>query len=177
MAAALDKRVLIYPLDNRWRQNSRLYQSILDSSKGKIEVEDDDLEFDNTRFFTVRIPEELHVLLVGSASDMTYLRIALTSRLTDSSASVIVHQIPYDHFSPSQLNNTDVIVLANVHELTRDQSHALKTFLQNGGGMLFFPGAQTTVDAFNTSIAAPLGVSPAAVSGGNLPSAIGSFIH
>jgi len=138
--------------------------------EGKIEVEDDDLEFDNARFFIVRIPEELHVLLIGSASDMTYLRIALTSHLTDSSASIIVNQIPYDRFSPSQLNNIDVIVLANLHELTRDQSLALKTYLMNGGGMLFFPGAQTTVDAFNASIAVPLGISPAATTEGNLPS-------
>jgi hypothetical protein len=146
--------------------------------EGKIEVEDDDLEFDNTRFFTVHIPEELRVLLISSTSDMTYLRIALTTRLTDSSASVIVNQITYDRFSSSQLNNTDVVVLSNLHELTSDQSLALKTYLLNGGGMLFFPGTQTTIDAFNTSIAIPLGISPAAASEENLPlQSVHSFIE
>ena len=47
-------------------------------------------------------------------------------------------------FHPSQLNNTDVVIFANVHDLTHEQSLALKTYLQNGGGMLFFPGSQST---------------------------------
>lgn len=135
--------------------------------EGKIELEDDDLEFDNTRFFTVHIPEELHVLLIGSAPDLTYLRIALAPRLTDSSASLKINQIPYDRFSSSQLNNIDVVVLSNLHEFTPDQSFALKTYLQNGGGMLFFPGAQTTGTVYNTAIAAPLGISTAAASDDN----------
>jgi hypothetical protein len=127
--------------------------------EGKMELEDDDLEFDNTRFFTVHIPEELHVLLVGNTLDLTYLHIALDTRLTDSSVSLKINQITYDRFSSSHLNNTDVVILSNLHELTHDQSFALKMFLQNGGGMIFFPGAQTTSDAFNTTIAVPLGIS------------------
>ena len=127
--------------------------------EGKIELEDDDLEFDNTRFFTVHIPEELHVLLVGNASDLTYLHITLATRLADSSASLKINQITYDSFSSSKLNNTDVVVLSNLHELTYDQSLALKIYLQNGGGMIFFPGAQTTSNAFNSAVAVPLGIS------------------
>ena len=127
--------------------------------EGKIELEDDDLEFDNTRFFTVHIPEELHVILVGSTSDLTYLRITLTTRLSDSSASLNIKQVPYDRFSSFQLTGSDVVVFSNLHAMTQDQSSALKTYLQKGGGMILFPGAQTTNDAFNTSIAAPLGIS------------------
>jgi hypothetical protein len=146
--------------------------------EGKIELEDDDLEFDNTRFFTVHIPEGLHILLVGSASDLTYLRIALATRLTDSSASLKIDQITSDRFSSSQLNNTDVVVFSNLRDLTHDQSFALKTYLQNGGGMLFFPGTQTTRDAFNTVIAAPLGISTVTTSEDNFTSqSANSFIE
>jgi hypothetical protein len=127
--------------------------------EGKIELEDDDLEFDNTRFFTVHIPEELHALLVGNTADLMYLRLTLATRIADSSASIKINQISYDHFSSSQLNNIDVVVFAALHELTHDQSLALKTFLQIGGGMLFFPGGQTTINGFNNSIASPLGIS------------------
>jgi hypothetical protein len=146
--------------------------------EGKIELEDDDLEFDNTRFFTVHIPEELHVLLVGNASDFTYLRITLATRLTDSSANLKINQITYDSFSSSQLNNIDVVVLSNLHELTHDQSFALKSYLQNGGGMLFFPGEQTTSNAFNTAIAGPLGISTVMTSEDNVTAqATNSFIE
>lgn len=146
--------------------------------EGIIELEDDDLEFDNTRFFTVHIPEELRVLLVGNASDLDYLRIALATRLTDSSASLKINQITYDRFSSSQLNSPDVVVLSNLHELTRDQSFALKTYLQNGGGMLFFPGIQTTRNTFNTTIASPLNISMVSTSEDNLTSqSVNSFIE
>ena len=146
--------------------------------EGKIELEDDDLEFDNTRFFTVHIPEELHVLLVGSTTDFTYLRITFATRLTDSSASIKINQITYDNFLSSQLNNIDVVVLSNLHELTHDQSLALKTYLQNGGGMLFFPGTQTTGNAFNTAIATPLGISTVTTSEDNLKlNSVNSFIE
>jgi hypothetical protein len=146
--------------------------------EGKIELEDDDLEFDNTRFFTVHVPEELHVLLVGSPSDLTYLRLTLATRLTDSSASLKINQITSDRFSSFPLNNTDVVVFSNLRELTHDQSLVLKTYLQNGGGMLFFPGTQTSKDEFNAAIAGPLGISTITASDDHLmsPSAV-SFIE
>ncbi len=78
--------------------------------------------------------------------------------------SLNINQITCDRFSSSHLNNTDVVILSNPHELTHDQSLALKIYLQNGGGMIFFPGTQTTNNAFNTTIAVPLGISTAATS-------------
>ena len=70
-----------------------------------------------------------------------------------------MNQITCDRFSSFQLKNIDVVVISNLHELTHDQLFALKTYLQNGGGMLFFPGSQTTINTFNTDFAAPLGIS------------------
>jgi hypothetical protein len=130
--------------------------------EGKVELEDDDLEFDNRYFFTVNIPEELRVLLVGKPSDLTYLRIALATRLSDTSTSLKIDETTWDRFSSSHLNNTEVVVLANPHELAANQTSALKTYLQNGGGILFFPGNETTASAYNTTVAAPLGMSSVA---------------
>ncbi len=147
--------------------------------QGMIELEDDDLEFDNRRFFTVHIPEELRVLLVGNASDLTYLRLALATRLSDSSASLKMSETTWNRFSSSQLNNIDAVVLSNLHELSEIQSSALKTYLQNGGGALIFPGTQSTVTAFNTSITAILGISTIATieSQSRTPQSINSFIE
>jgi hypothetical protein len=127
--------------------------------EGIIESEDDDLEFDNKRFFTVHIPEELRVLLVGNPSDLTYLRLALQARLSDSSSSITIAESSYSRFSSTLLNTIDVLVLSNPPSLPSGQTSALKTFLQNGGGALIFPGNQSSIDAFNASIAGPLGIS------------------
>jgi hypothetical protein len=127
--------------------------------EGTVELEDDDLEFDNKRYFTVHIPEELRALLVGSTSDLTYIRFALSARLSDSSANLKMTETTFDRFSSSQLNKTDVVMLSNPQELTINQTAALKTYLQNGGGAFIIPGNRTTANLFNTTFAVPLGIS------------------
>jgi hypothetical protein len=65
-----------------------------------------------------------------------------------------------------------------MNDLTRDQSFALKTYLQSGGGIIIFPGSRTTINAFNSSIAVPLGISRAVMSEDNLKSqTANSFIE
>jgi hypothetical protein len=127
--------------------------------EGTITLEDDELEYDNKRFFTVHIPEELHVLLVGSPSNLTYLRLALSTKLSDTSANLKMTESVLDRLSTSLLNNIDVIILSDPTELTPNQASILKTFLQIGGGLFIFPGNHTTVSAFNTRIASVLGIS------------------
>jgi len=126
--------------------------------EGIIELEDDDLEFDNRRYFTVHIPDIVHVLLVGSSSDLNYLRLAFSTRLSDSSAIFNISETRGDRFSSSQLHIIDVAVFSNLRELTVTQIAAIKTFLQNGGGVLLFPGNQTTAASYN-SLASALGIS------------------
>jgi hypothetical protein len=141
--------------------------------EGTIELEDDDLEFDNKRYFTIHIPEELRVLLVGSTSDLTYIRFALTAQLSDSITNLKTTETTFNRFSSSQLNKTDVVVLSNPQELTTIQTVALKMFLQNGGGVFIIPGSQTTANLFNTTVASPLGIS-AITQSENQPSSIHS---
>jgi Aerotolerance regulator N-terminal/von Willebrand factor type A domain len=127
--------------------------------EGIIELEDDELEFDNRRFFTVHIPEEIRGLLVGNSSDLTYLRLALSTRLSDTSASLKMTESTFNRLSASLLSNIDVIVLSDPPEPTSSQMSILKTYLQNGGGILIFPGAHTLVNSFNMSFVAALGIS------------------
>jgi hypothetical protein len=125
---------------------------------GMIELEDDDLEFDNKHYFTIRIPEEIKVLLIGHQSDLRFIRLALSTRLSDSNAALKISETTWDRFSTSQTQNTDVIVFSNPYELTQSQSTSLKSFLQNGGGLILFPGNHLTTETFNTTIATPLGI-------------------
>jgi len=127
--------------------------------EGSVELEDDELEFDNKRFFSVHIPDELHILLVSNSSDLTYLRLALNARLSDTSASLQTTESTLDRLSASILNKIDVIVLSNPTELTSSQLSIVKTYVENGGGIMIFPGALTTMNAFNSNIAAALGIS------------------
>ncbi len=138
--------------------------------EGIIELEDDDLEFDNRRYFTLHIPDIVHVLLVGSSPDLNYLRLAFSTRLSDSSAIFNISETRGDRFSSSQLHAIDVALFSNLRELTVTQIAAIKTFLQNGGGVLLFPGNQTTAASYN-SLASALGISTIAPAEVQMPSA------
>lgn len=127
--------------------------------EGMIELEDDDLEFDNKRYFTVHIPEQYRVLLVGTSSDLSYVQMALQTRISDSTAGLTIRESSWNHFSSSQLMNIDVAILSNLPVLSFDQASCLKTFLQDGGGALIFPGDQTSSSDFNSTFAAKLGIS------------------
>lgn len=127
--------------------------------EGMIELEDDDLEFDNRRYFTVRIPDEIKLLVVGNQQDLHYIRLALATRLSDSSTALRMTETTWDRFSTSQIQNADVIIFSNPHELIPDLVSSCRMYLQNGGGLLLFPGVQSMNESFNTTIAQPLGIS------------------
>jgi hypothetical protein len=126
---------------------------------GMIELEDDDLEFDNRRYFTVDVPKEIRIALIGSTTDAHYIKLALNTQLADSTASLRLNETSLDRLTTTQLSNTDVIVLTNTHDLDAASMEKLKTFVANGGGILIFPGAQTTIGDFNATLATSFGIS------------------
>jgi hypothetical protein len=125
---------------------------------GKVEGEDDDLAFDNTRYFTVHLAEETRVLLVGADQDVSYLSLALATYLTDSSASIRTVQTSWNRLTSVQLDHAYVVVAANPHDLAFDRMALLKPFVQRGGGLVLFPGAQTVPQQFNAECANVLGI-------------------
>jgi hypothetical protein len=127
--------------------------------EGAVEIEEDDLDFDNRRYFAVRIPDEIRVLMVGNKPDVHYIRLALQAQSSDSSAALRMSEASWDRFSASQMRKADVIIFSNPHEISQELAASVKTFLRNGGGLLLFPGNQLTSEAFNTTLARPLGIS------------------
>ena len=126
---------------------------------GMVELEDDDLAFDNRRYFTVDVPAEIRVAVIGSATNAHYIKLALNTQLADSSASLRLNELSLDRLTTTQLSNTDVIVLTNPHELDAVSIEKLTTFVTNGGGIIIFPGTQTTAYDFNTTLASTMGIS------------------
>jgi hypothetical protein len=126
--------------------------------EGAVEVEEDDLDFDNRRYFTVRIPDEIRVLMVGNKPDLHYIRLALEAQSSDSSAVLRISETSWDRFSASHIRNADVIIFSNPRQISQDLAASVKAFLRNGGGLLLFPGSQLTSETFNTTISRPLGI-------------------
>ncbi len=124
--------------------------------EGMVSLENDDLEFDNTRYFVVPIPTELRVLLVGPRADLRYLRTALETRGASDTSLLRITETVAERLSSNQISAADVIVLSNVREFSPTQVDRLRMFVSQGGGMMFFPGPSTTQQSFNSILATSL---------------------
>ena len=130
--------------------------------QGRVTVEyDDDLPFDNQRFFAISATPAYRVLLVNGVTDGSsitsetyFLDKAL--RLADEGDSYSASP-----FAPTlltyaegttlpKLSDYDAVVLANVADVAKPDAEQLASFVRGGGGLLVFTGDRVTAKSCST---------------------------
>jgi len=124
--------------------------------QGFVETEDDDLQYDNRRYFTLDIPERLRALIVGDANDLRFPRLALSTRASSSESALVVDEVTPDRLSTVEIRRADVILLCTSAGFTAPQLSELAAFVRNGGGLVLFPASHVDPAAFNSSIGSAL---------------------
>lgn len=117
---------------------------------GFVELEDDELEYDNRRYFTAHIPERIRVVLAGNSADLQYVKLALATRESSNGSAFEIQESTTDKLGSSQINGADVIVLSNPGNLSTAQASQLSSFVNNGGGLIVFPGQHVQMNAYNS---------------------------
>ena len=128
----------------------------------------DNLAKDNINRLIVKAVEQVNVLLVhneDSATDIAgddrhegfFLNLALAPR--DDHYVKVVSK-PVGEMLDGGLNRYGTVVLANVPTFTEDQIAAMKEYLHQGGGLIFYGGDNIDVDAQNTGLFAKHGILP-----------------
>ena len=135
------------------------------------EIADDMLAADNVRRAVAVVRDRVSVLCVdGSAGDAGRLIVAaLMARgggATDEDYGV--RSVPWLSFPTENLGKVDVIVLADVPEITPEQANQLTRFVRQGNGLVWFAGDEVKAAAWNER--AGEGASPL------LPAVIGPVI-
>jgi len=128
--------------------------------EGFVELEDDDFEHDNRRYFVVQIPERIQVLLIGRPSDTRYLGLALATELSTGATAFDVKEITTPQLSSSNIEQSDVVVLVGSQGLSPTQTGQLASFVRNGHGMVFFPEPSLSPSWFDSAFARPIGTPP-----------------
>ncbi|MBC7821143.1 MAG: BatA domain-containing protein [Planctomycetaceae bacterium] len=130
--------------------------------QGRVTVEfDDDLPFDNQRFFAISATPAYRVLVVSGESDGSaitsetyFLDAALRlADLGDSySASPFAPTLAtyVDGASLPKLSDFDVVVLANVADVSKPDADQLASFVRSGGGLLVFTGDRVSAKSCST---------------------------
>lgn len=134
---------------------------------GYVMVEDDQLPEDNRRYFTFRILDEIPVLLIsGAEAGAEYIRLAFAP---DRQGSYVkVHQASPEDLSGVNLADYRVVILNNVPRFDQTGTRKLQQFVEGGGGLVVFLGANVNLRNYNeylhTKLNLPLLSQP--VSGG-----------
>jgi len=111
-------------------------------NKGEIKITDDDYSLDNKLQFDFVIPSEIRCMAVSTnADDALIINTALES-ITKYANEIKVAEPIINEMPRLQLDNIDVLILNNISTLTRSAAIELKNFINNGGGVVWFPGRE-----------------------------------
>lgn len=115
--------------------------------ENKIEVDDDNLIMDNSRFFSVFINEKINILGVSNNSEsLKYLKLVFEN----SGQEINFHQSSFDQVPIFDLSSIDLIILLSDFSASSDEIR--KVFLNKN--LLIFPSSQFDEKKFNSVLSA-----------------------
>jgi hypothetical protein len=110
--------------------------------KGRLELIDPNLSFDNTLFFSINTAQKLKVLSINEAS-AGFLR-----RLFDQ-AEFDYSQQSFKNLDYSEIPSKNFVILNELKEVPPSLVTALKSFSDNGGSLLIIPPVDASVNSYN----------------------------
>lgn len=109
--------------------------------EASVELEDDDIVYDNKRFLSFYVPDKINLLiLTGVREDADFVKLAF------SNSDRQLFNITGTHLSQLasiNINKYDaVIIISSENQNGLDN---LKNFIESGGGVIIFPGTKSTI--------------------------------
>ncbi len=131
--------------------------------EGVVELVDPDgLDVDDRRTFVVRLRDTIKTLLVNGEpssiafhDEMFFLERALNPR-SQTTSNIVPELTTREGLEGLEIDEYDVVVLANVSKITPGVARKLQTFVENGGGLMLAMGDQVDVAAYNQHLGALL---------------------
>ncbi len=104
---------------------------------------------DNARYLVLHVPEARRLLLVvGEQARTDYLELALSPEIRQERVRFEISRIEEPALPATSLENYDVVMLAGVHDLSSGEIATLVRYVAEGGGLLFFPGADGRLEDY-----------------------------
>lgn len=120
---------------------------------GEVILDGDEIAYDNSRYFVLRIPRSRSVLLLtgqkaGGKDFRSYVKPALEAAKKTNTQIVFTEQSVENAGQPGIFSH-DVIILDGLKQIPEYWFGDLQRFVQNGKGILFFPSEQGDVTNYN----------------------------
>ena len=142
------------------------------------EIKGDSLSTDNVRRVVAVVRDRVSVLCVdGSSGDAGRLIVSALLARDDGreDEDYVVRSVPWLSFPAQDIENVDIIVLANVPEITPDQALRLSRYVRQGNGLVWFAGDQVKIAEWNERSAGQ-GTETGKVETPLLPAVIGQVV-
>jgi Aerotolerance regulator N-terminal len=127
--------------------------------EGTITLASDNLPVDDLFYFSVRVRKALRVLLIDGdprttlvASETFYLMHALNPERAYRPGPILPRVVPVEETERLRLGEFDVIMLANVRNLSAGLRARLMDFVNQGGGLWWFLGHQVDPAVYNRNL-------------------------
>ena len=139
--------------------------------QGYVQLEDDQLEADNTRYFVFNVPEKINVLMIGGKPQDTRLAFLALTLGGDSSLAGLFSatQTTQTQLSSVDINKFDVLTFCGVKEFTPTEADRIAQFVKAGGGLMIFPDDETNITNWDETLLTKLGIPPCQPATGTPP--------
>lgn len=122
--------------------------------EGRVVIDDEAFAPDNTRYFTLNIPERRRVLIVrGNEQRAMHLLLALAPEVSDSRIVFDRDVVASTALSGQSLGAYDAVVLAGAPDFSSGEIGMIANFVEDGGGLLIYPGAGSDIASYNSLLA------------------------
>ncbi len=119
--------------------------------KGYVELENDAIEQDNRRYFSLQIPDHINITIVGTSPSVSqYVVLALTSNAANETRSFFhIDEVAEGKFTVTDLKHCDVLLLSGVRTFSSSDAERIKAFAAQGRGVMIFPGDHIDLNNYN----------------------------
>lgn len=112
---------------------------------GFISLDDYPVEFDNNRYFSLYVPRAEQVLLVEGPAPSKNLSLLYRDLFTQFDTEII----PERRLASKDLDEYRTVILAGMSDISGGLGERLKSFLEEGGSLMFFPGENMRLERIN----------------------------
>lgn len=112
---------------------------------GSVTLDDNPIDFDNTRYFSLHIPIDTRILIVQGEDRAPYLDL-LYRNLVKQYRTETISDRDWARISPADYST---IVLSGVNELSEGVRDKLAAWVRDGGGLLVFPSQNMKPEPVN----------------------------
>lgn len=120
--------------------------------KGAVRLEGDEFTADNTYYFSLLVPKSRSIVWVtdpdAAPTEVSYTNLVLSAS-NQNDAKLNYQSITLDEIETIDYQNTEAIILDGLTTIPTFELPRLQEFVQNGGGLMFFPSEQGDIQNYN----------------------------